>query len=166
MAMRLPSVRSLSVALTDDAADVLFTAEGAFCPVAAELGAGRTGNAAHLIDAGDVAVGLAGRHKAQLLLTDDAADHILLGGDAALVDVAGEDGADGIGGAQQRGTLVLVVLLGVQQVLDAHGTGDAAHVHVGVDGAAVDAVLNFAVGLGSDEVFRLILVDGLAAPGR
>ena len=71
--------------------------------------------------------------------------------------------ADGIGGAQQRGTLVLVVLLGVQQVLDAHGTGDAAHIHVGVDGAAVDAVLDLAVGLGSDEVFRLILVDGLAA---
>ena len=150
-------------ALTHDAADVLLTAEGAFCPVAAELGAGRTGNAAHLIDAGDVAVGLAGRHKAQLLLTHDAADHVLLGGNAALVGVADEDGANGVGGAQERGALVLVVLLGVQQVLDAHGAGDAAHIHVGVDGAPVDAVLDLAVGLGGDEVFGLILIDGLAA---
>ena len=91
------------------------------------------------------AVGFAVQHKAQIHPAHDAAGGFLLGGQVALVGAAYHHSADGIARAQQGAAVLKGVVLGVEQVFHSHGTGDAAHIHVGLDLTPVDTVFNAAL---------------------
>ena len=126
-------------ARADDAADILLAAERALGVVAADRRAG------HARDAADIAavftrggaVALAGGDIAEVHAPDDAADIAALAGDVAGVDALLHDGLVRILLAVAAREAAGHVVLGVERILDGHGAGNAAGVHIAVDGGGI-----------------------------
>ena len=126
----------LGDAAAHDAAHIFFAAEGAFGIAPAHGSASEPRDAAHIapVFRGDGAIALAVGDEAQIHLPGDAAGIAALAGDLPGVD------------AQLDHGLVLIfppagpggdIVLGIQLVFQGHGPGDAAHVEVAIDRAAV-----------------------------
>jgi len=87
----------------------------------------------------DGAVALAGGDIAEVHAPDDAADIAALAGDVACVDALLHDGLVRILLAVAAREAAGHVVLGVERILDGHGAGNAAGVHIAVDGGGIFA---------------------------
>ena len=123
------------------------------------------GNAAHVIGGilGEIGKVCTLHHGTHVHAAHNAARALLFDGDGAGVGAAAQDDAAFIGGIEGTAARDPGVVLGVQIVLPRHGTGDAARVDVGVDGARVGAVEHLAFGVAVGVTVRHILKQGVVA---